>query len=327
MTPRFLHVANGSSTTGTIEAAGIPGVCAIWADPLHAGPVPADLPDAALVDVRARYLAGGSSDVDAVRSALLGWRAAIADASSYDELVLWFEHDLFDQLNLVQLLDWVRERQSVSGTVSLICIDRFPGRPRFKGLGELSPAELATLLDVRQPVGPAQFELASRAWRAFRDPDPRRLAELIASDTTALPFLAAALARHLEEFPSTRDGLSRSERRVLELAEQPVDLWHAFQRMHDDESAFFIADQSFLDVVRELAGASPALVALDADPAAEGALPRGTLALTDTGRAVLRGGFDRVRRCGLDRWLGGVHLQGSGPLWRWDGDRHAIVHA
>jgi hypothetical protein len=327
VTPRFLHVANGSSTTGTIEAAGIPGLRAIWADPLHAGPVPADLPDAALVDVRARYLAREPSDVDAVRRAFLGWRAAIADAASYDELVLWFEHDLFDQLNLVQLLDWMRERQSVSATVSLICIDRFPGRPRFKGLGELSPAELATLMDVRQPVGSAQFELASRAWRAFRDPDPRRLAELISSDTSALPFLAAALARHLEEFPSTRDGLSRSERRVLELAEQSTDLWQAFPRMHDDESAFYIADSSFWDVVQELAGASPALVSVEATEAADGGLPRGTISLTDTGRAVLRGGFDRVRRCGLDRWLGGVHLQGSGPLWRWDADRHAIVHA
>jgi hypothetical protein len=327
MTIRFLHVANGSCTTALIEAAGIPGARAVWADPLHAGPVPADLPDAALVDVRARYLAGSSSDIDAVRQELLGWRAAVSDAASYDELILWFEHDLFDQLNLVQLLDWMREHVSASPRVSLICIDRFPGRPRFKGLGELTPSELATLLGGRQPIGPAQFELASRAWRAFRDPDPRRLAELIASDTSALPFLGAALARHLEEFPSTRDGLSRSERRILELAEQPLDLWQAFGRMHDDESAFYIADLSFWEVVRELAGASPALVSVDATDRADGALPHGRLALTDTGRAVLQGGLDRVRRCGLDRWLGGVHLQGSGPLWRWDADRHALVQA
>ena len=37
---RFLHVANGTSTTRTIEAARIPGVCSIWADPLYDGPVP-----------------------------------------------------------------------------------------------------------------------------------------------------------------------------------------------------------------------------------------------------------------------------------------------
>lgn len=62
MTPatktRFLHVANGTSTTLTIEAAGIPGTCSIWADPLYEGPVPGGLSDAELLDVRMRYLTG-----------------------------------------------------------------------------------------------------------------------------------------------------------------------------------------------------------------------------------------------------------------------------
>ena len=55
---RFLHVANGTSTTMTIEAASIPGRVSIWADPLYEGPVPGGLSDAELVDVRASYLAG-----------------------------------------------------------------------------------------------------------------------------------------------------------------------------------------------------------------------------------------------------------------------------
>jgi hypothetical protein len=32
--------------------------------------------------------------------------------------------------------------------------------------------------------------------------------------TESLPFLAAALRRHLEEFPWTTDGLSRTERQI-----------------------------------------------------------------------------------------------------------------
>ena len=58
---RFLHVANGTSTTRLIEAAGIPGTCSIWADPLHEGPVPGGLTDAELLDVRMRYLPGRST--------------------------------------------------------------------------------------------------------------------------------------------------------------------------------------------------------------------------------------------------------------------------
>ena len=139
---RFLHVANGTSTTRTIEAAGIPGQVSIWADPLHEGPVPGGLDDTELLEVRRRYLAGDSPSVDPVND-LRRWRAVIERHESYDELVLWFEHDLFDQLNLIQLLTWIRKRVPAAKPVSLISIGSFPGRPNFKGLGELTPGELA----------------------------------------------------------------------------------------------------------------------------------------------------------------------------------------
>ena len=77
------------------------------------------------------------------------WRAAIERHESYGELIMWFEHDLFDQLNLVQLLTWIRARLPAAKAVSLVCVGSFPGHPGFKGLGELTPDELASLLDTR----------------------------------------------------------------------------------------------------------------------------------------------------------------------------------
>lgn len=116
----FLHVASGTSTTSTIQAAGIPGEVSIWADPLYEGPVPAGLDDAGLLEVRARYLSPivGERRADIVND-LGRWRAAIERTDSYDELILWFEHDLFDQLNLIQLLAWMRGRLA-STPVSLV---------------------------------------------------------------------------------------------------------------------------------------------------------------------------------------------------------------
>ncbi len=63
-------------------------------------------------------------------------------------------------------------------------------------------------------------------------------------DMSALPFLEAALRRHLEEFPWTTDGLSRTERRVMQLAEAgPIAFADAFPRVHEGETAFYIADR------------------------------------------------------------------------------------
>jgi hypothetical protein len=307
----FFHVANGHATTTLIARAGIPGETGIWADALHDGPVPAGLDDEGLRAARAGYLATRGDDGARFAASLAFAHTAIARSAACDELVLWFEHDLFDQLNLIHLLDRIAAAPAKAPAVSLICIGSFPGRPDFKGLGELTPGELAPLLDTRQPVTAAQCALGGRAWQAFRDPDPRAIEALLREDLSPLPFLGAALRRHLEDFPSTRDGLSRTERRVLEIgAGGPIDRREAFPRMHDGETSFYIGDLSYFAVVDALAALRPVLLEQDA----------GRIRTTAAGRQVLDGVQDRVALCGIDQWRGGVHLAGPGPVWRWTGE-------
>jgi hypothetical protein len=329
----FLHVANGTSTTMTIEAARIPGLRSIWADPLYEGPVPSGLSDEELLEVRRRYLAGpsGSLDVDPVID-LREWRHTIERHAAYDELVLWFEHDLFDQLNLIQLLSWIRHRLPESKVVSLICIGSFPGHPRFHGLGELAPDEIASLLGTRRPVSEAQYALAERAWQAFREPTPQALNELCrsmkGSDPVALPYLAPALVRFLQEYPWATDGLSRTERRLLQLADAgSIKLSAAFPRMHDDENAYYVTDLSLAALVESLSGLTPPLLTLVPAQGSGDEIFRSSVTITDAGRAVLRGEEDRVRLFGTDRWLGGVHLQGKANTWRWDDARQQVTVA
>ena len=303
----------------------MPGRTQIWADPLNEGPVPGNVSDDELLMIRARFLAS-QDDASGVASDLQQWRQAVDHEDGYDELVLWFEHDLFDQLNLIQLLTHLGGGPR-SKPATLVCIDRYPGHPGFKGIGELDPRDIEILFAARRPVTAAQIALASRAWAAYRSPDPRAIEALLNADTSALPFLAPALARHLEEFPSDADGLSRSERRMMEQAiDGPVAIHAAFPRMHQGETAYYIADSWFVDRARELSSASPALVDLSILPGEPGGLPDGTIALTAAGREVL-GGADRVQLCGIDRWLGGVHVRGHGRAWRWSGRSGHLVEA
>ena len=322
----ILHVANGHATTGLIELSGVPGRTEIWADPLNEGPVPGNVSDDELLLIRARFLASQHESGD-VAADLRRWREAVDHDAGYDELVLWFEHDLFDQLNLIQLLTHLGGKPR-SKPITLVCIDRYPGHTDFKGLGELEPRDLAVLFKERRTVDAAEFALATRAWSAYRSPDPRAIEELLKGDTSALPFLFAALARHLEEFPSDADGLSRTERRLMEQAiDGPADIGAVFPRMHHGETAYYIADSWFVDRARELSSASPALVDLSIAGGKPGALPAGTIALTRAGREVLGGAADRVGRCGIDRWLGGVHVHGHGPAWRWSARSGHLVEA
>jgi hypothetical protein len=324
--PRFLHVANGTATTRLIQAAGIPGRLLEWADVLYDGPVPFGLDDEELLRVRGRHLAGLTDPPSNVVAGLQSLRDAIDSVDSYDELVLWYEHDLFDQLNLIQLLTWVDTRPLAPTTVSLVEIGSFPGRPAFKGLGELTPNDLASLLHTRQRVPAERYELAARAWTAFRQPSPVALDMLRRTDTGAMPFLSAALTRFLQEYPWTTDGLSRSERRLLQIASTgPIDLMTAFGRMHQGETAYYITDLSFLSLLNDFSRSDPPAIAIGSASLDERKIPQGTVAITDHGRRLFNGESDRVAVYGIDRWLGGVHLEGKSVMWRWDGERDRVV--
>jgi hypothetical protein len=144
-----------------------------WRDALCEGP----LPPTDLNAARGAFLAGaGWGDADAIRAELDARDATLLDAlRAGREVVLWFEHDLYDQLQLLQVLSLVAE---AGGSVELIQSDRF--------LGPLHAPELEALWPTRRAVTAGQLELAVAAWDALRRDEP------LDRDTSQLPFLAAA---------------------------------------------------------------------------------------------------------------------------------------
>jgi DNA-binding transcriptional MerR regulator len=326
----LLHVTNGESAGNTLRRTALGGAVLGWNDVLHEGPVPS-VPAARLRELRARFLSdAGWGARPAILAALERRDRSLERAlEGRQRVVLWFEHDLYDQLQLLQILSFVDD----SAGVELIVVGAFEGRPDFHGLGELSAAELETLWALRAPLSDEQLELGRLAWEAFRSPDPTGIEDLLGRETAALPFLEPALRRLLEELPDSGNGLSRSERGLLEeLAAGPAAPGRLFVAVQAREEAPFDGDTWVWRRLAELGSGRRPLLA----PAEGGRLspppPRGearrfaatTLALTDVGRAVLEGRADRVEVLGIDRWLGGTHLRPS-HVWRWDSQTTGVV--
>lgn len=212
--------------------------------------------------------------------------------------------------------------------LSLICINAFPGIDHFMGLGQLAPLQLASLFPTRREVTQTALDLSREAWKAFCSSTPEAIEALLNTDTLALPFLKQALMRHLEEFPASHNGLSRTEKQVLEIVvagiHKPAQLFRA--EMEKEESVF-MGDLSFWFFIAGLTeGSNPLLKLADggafslplAGKYEEGFLEQ-ILEITDKGLAVLNGLADWIPlHDGIDRWLGGVHLRGQNGLWRWD---------
>jgi hypothetical protein len=300
----MLHVTNGSVAGDLIARSGLDGDVLAWDDVLHEGPVPAIADRRTLPFFRARFLA--SAGLARYREALERLRrrdARLEQAIGREPIVLWFEADLFDQLQLLQILD----RLAGGKDVALICIDEHPAVERFHGLGQLEPEHFPPLFAERAPVTKAELDLAGRAWQAFIDPSPEAVHRLRAEDLSALPYLDDAFGRLLQELPSATDGLSRTERALLmPLYDDPCPFVEAFRIQARGEERQFLGDSVALWRLSLLArGESPLLTM------------NGELALTETGRRVLAGKVDAVEVHGIDRWIGGVSL--SPDLdWRWD---------
>ena len=314
----MLHITNGDSVAVTLRQTSIGGEVAIQADVLHEGPVLADASPTEWRETRARYLADqGYAAYGEALERLVEWDAALHAARSHDEVVLWFEHDLFDQLILLRLLSWFSTQGAGSARLSLVSVNGYPGFIRFNGLGQLTAAQLETLFPGRRAVTPDQLRLGHDAWRRFGAADPRPFAALLGADTRVLPFLNAAVRRALEEYPSTLNGLARTEHQALAaLAAGAGDLVSAFLSTQQMEHDVFMGDASFFHLVRGMADAPLPLVQLE--PAPGHGPDRQPAALTALGREVLAGRADHARLNGIDRWVGAVHLRGRAPAWRWD---------
>jgi hypothetical protein len=318
---KVLHVLNGDCTRIILEQTDIPGETVVWADVLHDGPTPYGLSPGDWRELRA----GDLADADPQQRARFLTDLRRADETlerhaEYDEVVFWFEHDLFDQLLLIRHLDWIASKGCDRSKFRLICIGEFPGRPRFAGLGELTPQELASLFPHRRPISGAEVTLGTTLWRAFGAPDPLPLAHLILeTDTSPLPFVAGALRRHLEDFPSTSDGLSRSERQILSVVSQGHDdAMEAFRAAARLEERVFMGDLTFFRIMKGLTIGRAPLLTHEGEWRFD-APPTGVFALTDAGRSVLAGRADYIALNGIDRWMGGVHL--TDDAYRWSGTR------
>jgi hypothetical protein len=312
----MLHVTNGDAAADVMREAGIPGEILPWRDVLHEGPVPAGMSLEELSGVRARFIAGRWAEPgDDVAAGFAERDRALAGFRGHDEVVLWFEHDLYDQLQLAQLLDWLAGQDLGATRLTMIC------GPEY--LGSSSPERIAARFAERQPVTDAQLALGEAAWNAFRSPDPSAVSALLATDTAALPWMGDALRRHLEQFPSTRGGLSRSERQALEaLTDGARTVRDLFLAHNHREDPVWLGDATFIGYVEELARGDAPLVRVG--DGAGGDMDRG-VEITDAGRAVLDEREDRVRLNGIDRWLGGVHLRGHAVPWRWDPAERRLV--
>ncbi len=328
---RTLHIRCGHDLQEPLKAAGFAGDYYVDIYPYSIGPV-RDGPG--YLEQRAHHIVDCYGDQFDPPLEYEGQLRSLEDderelrgSADYKRVVLWFEHDVTDQLSLIHLLGhYARHRRPPR--LELVNISDFPGARRFTGLGELPPEALRMLWTTRKVVSTAQLRLGLDAWRALANPDPRPLAAIMRGGTPALPSLARALHRHLRELPSSVNGLSLTEELALTLMAKPLPQWggtvtlgRIYSTMHwDIDPLPGQGDGQARDRVLNMEGASARVFERRTGVEPDGrSRPPWTdiLSITELGRAVLKGDVDFMSLTPTSRWVGGVQIGAGMADWRW----------
>jgi hypothetical protein len=288
-------------------------------------------------------------------------RQAILDnLNQYNEIVLWFEHDLYDQLQLAECLYHLAKHRDQVKQFYLICIGEHDDVDYFHGLGNLSISQLEALYPHRQQLSIEQLVLGKTVWQAIASNTPEPLNPLLTKPLTTLPFMANALIRFAQEYPWLNSGLSLTQTLILQslaapkaelpillsnlrhqahhqgeelsLAEQryqqimnksEINLGRLFTNLQTIEEAPFLGDIWLTKELHYLSTHSPAYLNIDYQ-GSESWDMRASYQISEAGLKALQGTLGTREKPKPGFWRGGVHITADN-YWCWDKQKRQLV--
>jgi len=328
---KTLHLRCGDDIKPALKEAGFIGTFNEVINPFVIGPVTAPDMSGQALDIRSQYMQDKLAHfLPPERQAhmhqdLVDEHTFVQNLpADFDQITLWFEHDAYDQLCLAYLLYHLADKDLPA--IHIVQIDHFPGVKRFTGIGQLCGHQenLKLLYQQRVPVTKDMIAFGHTIWQAYTSENPTNLWHLSQQENAPLPLMQQAMVRMLCELPSPHNGLGLCERLVLDILakEDTMVLRRLFlfclaqhdpQPYHGDLTFFtsldhlWKSDQPALKVVGEIEAPDPF----------EG---KEILALTDYGRALIKGEANWLQDNPTLRWVGGVKIDGSQDQnWMFDG--------
>lgn len=322
-----LVYTNGDSAGSKIEELQLADKVVPWRDILHEGPVEGHMPLAKRSEARAKFISefdGG--DLPDIHQSFKDRDKTLFYLNEYSRVELWFEHDLYDQLQLLQILDFAHHNLEQQ-EMHLVQSDTY--------LGEMNDEAFKSLSTLAKPISPEMKAYAAKAWSALTHETPDHLIRVM--DNPDMPFTAPAVRRLVMEYPDSRTGLPTSIFNALTLLlNGPATISKLFEHMQNCELAKFMGDLSFAKYIDELGTCLQPLIAGDnviySTSKASGRKTleqiqsyfRQKIHLTDFGQKVMAKEANHVSKNGIDRWICGVHLTPEN-LYFYDMKRAKIV--
>lgn len=209
-----LHITNGSNLTDYLNELKIEGDFLTWQEMLCEGPTAEKIETEEFFNLRKEFLSDFYDiEIDEVefRSEL----EVLDHTDQFAEIVLWFEYDLFCHINLMAIINLLKQKK-IQNPLYLVCSGRVKGEKDLKALSELKPDQLRKEYANKIKLNDQDIELMSYLWRIYCGHDHNLFKPFIVQESS-FPYLSNCLKAHLERFPDSKTGLSTLETHTLHM--------------------------------------------------------------------------------------------------------------
>ncbi len=217
-----LHILNGDSTAQFFSKATIQGDVIVWREMLCEGALHKDVGSDEFWKKRYVFF---EEEIGVTRleyyDKTIKELIKIEEISNYNEVVLWFEYDLFCQVNLMALCVYLLKHFRKDINYYLVCTGHEKGKQFLQTLSDYSSDEYQTLYNDKIKLTRNNLLFAEQCWHVIVENNLEELKVFDFNKQYKFKYLQKAIDQHLQRFPS-QNGLNQIENKILEIINSGV---------------------------------------------------------------------------------------------------------
>ncbi len=221
----LLHITNGDHFTEKLESLKLKGDIITWREMLCEGQTLTSVGSESFWKMRFDFLHKNYKVSKSwfIEKTLKEYRS-LCNHKQEDEIVLWFDYDLFCQVNMIAVLSWLKTHRKYAH-ISLVCSGKEDDTDAMYSLNQLDDDQLLKLYKNKVELTQDDIEYADYVWQLYCSDNPIRLENLSDYSEFQFDYLSNAIQAHLHRFPSIKNGLNEMENNILRLAQdkKPAD--------------------------------------------------------------------------------------------------------
>jgi hypothetical protein len=217
-----LHILNGDVSADILTNSSIEGDIIVWREMLCEGELHKNIGSDEFWKSRYNFFQNeiGIEKLDYFDKTIREL-VKLEDLSDYKSVFLWFEFDLFCQVNLMALCTFLLKSYRKDIVYRLICTGKEPGKQGFQSLSDYSDEEYVSLMENSIKLSRHNLLFSEQSWHVYVENNLEALKAYNFNKSSKFKYFQLAMNQHLKRFPG-ENGLNQIECKILEIIDSGI---------------------------------------------------------------------------------------------------------